>query len=41
MIAQVLSRISFARIADQIALTDLHARGSFRVRLSLLSRAAR
>lgn len=41
MIAHVLSRISFARIAHQIALADLHASGLFRVRLSLVSWAAR
>jgi hypothetical protein len=37
MIAHVLSRISFARIAHQIALTDFHTRGFFRARLSLVS----
>jgi len=41
MIAYVLSRISPARIAHQIELTDFHARGFFRVRWSLVSLAAR
>jgi hypothetical protein len=41
MIALALSRISPARIAHQIELTDFHARGFFRVHLSLVSLVAR
>jgi hypothetical protein len=41
MIAHVLSRIFPAGIAHQIELTDFHARGFFRVRLSLVSWVAR
>jgi len=41
MTAHVLSRIFPAGIAGQIEFTDFHARGFFRVRLSLVSWVAR